>query len=356
MPTSTEPEAPRPERQQTDESLAAEREQADLALAEHLAVFDELADAVISRARGRADAVLAAARAKADRSAASGPATVERRALEDKVVKAERATADEVVQEERVEQVALLTVERRETDRDLDRERDQADDTVATRDEFLGVVSHDLRNLLNGVMGFAGLISMEVSRAKYGPEMVKTAEMIQRSGARMNRLIGDLVDVASIHAGTLAVSRYEEDPTHIVNEALDSFKPAAAAREITLEANLAAPLSASFDPPRILQVLTNLLSNAVKFTPKRGKVVVSVERVEGGLRFSVSDTGIGLPPDKLEAVFQRYLQVSTNDRRGVGLGLYISRCIVQGHGGRIWVESKLGAGSTFRFTIPLTPA
>ena len=95
------------------------------------------------------------------------------------------------------------------------------------------------------------------------------------------------------------------------------------------------------------------MSNAIKFTPRNGRVVVRVEPVENDVRFSVSDTGIGIPADKLEAIFLRFLQVTT-DRRGVGLGLYISRAIVQGHGGRIWADSTLGAGSTFSFSVPIS--
>ena len=110
---------------------------------------------------------------------------------------------------------------------------------------------------------------------------------------------------------------------------------------------------AAFDPARILQVLTNLLTNALKFTPVHGQIVVRLERSGDEIRFGVRDTGVGIPPDQLEAVFVRFLQVTANDRRGLGLGLYISKAIVQGHGGRIWAESKIGEGSTFCFTLPI---
>ena len=103
-------------------------------------------------------------------------------------------------------------------------------------------------------------------------------------------------------------------------------------------------------------MLINLLGNAMKFTPADGKVVVRVERIEDEIRFAVSDTGVGIPPDSLETVFERFRQVTANDRRGVGLGLYIAKCIVQGHGGRIWAESTTGEGSTFCFTLPVHDA
>lgn len=352
MPTTEEVTSA--ERQQTDESLRAEREKADLAQSAGVDDFDEVADSVIVLARQRADEVLAAARAKVDRRAPHPAAPLVReRQLEDLVLQKERDTADEVLREERAEHVALLATERNETDKDLVQERDRADDALATRDEFLAIVSHDLRGLLNTVLGFAGLITQEVEREKYNARVVSDAQRIQRSGARMNRLIGDLVDVASIQAGTLAVTRREQSPTAVVQEALDTFLPQATARSVTLRAEVSTPLTVcAFDAARILQVLGNLLSNALKFTPPKGTVVLGVESHPAEVQFSVSDTGPGIPADKLEAIFDRYLQVRADDRRGVGLGLYISRCIVLGHGGRIWAESRQGEGCTVRFTLP----
>lgn len=362
---STTEEATLSERQQTDDSLRAEREKADLALTDGLEAFDEVADSVITLARQRADDVLAAARAKVDgkakrSSAVPGPAAplVRERARENQVLQAERDAADELLREERAEHVALLDAERSETDKDLVQERERADDALETRDEFLAIVSHDLRNLLNTMLGFAGLISQEVAREPASARVVSDAQRILRSGARMYRLIGDLVDVASIQAGTLGVTRRQQAPTAVVQEAVDTFLAQAAGRGVTLRAELVSPLpEVSFDAARILQVLGNLLSNALKFTPRGGEIVVRVEAVEetpvqDALQFSVSDTGPGIPPDKLEKIFDRYLQVRSDDSRGVGLGLYISRCIVQGHAGRIWAERRAGGGSTVCFTLP----
>jgi signal transduction histidine kinase len=358
------PDATQPlsERGQTDESLRVEREKADEAIGKDLAAIDEAADAVIGRARARADEVLRAARAKTDQQSATMPnAQVSRvvtreRMLEDQVLQEERANADETLRAERAEHVALLSNEREATDKDLSSERARSDDALATRDEFLGVVSHDLRNLLNAMVGAAELIAKRVSLENHVEEVLTWAQRIQRSGARMNRLIGDLVDVASIEAGVLAVTREVGDPTHVVAEAVDTLQAQASASSIELAAEIVAPSSpAAFDSARILQVLTNLLSNALKFTPTHGRVVVRVERVGDEIRFAVSDTGRGIPADKLEAVFVRFLQLQ-DDRRGVGLGLYISKCIVQAHGGRIWVESGIGKGSTFCFTLPIHDA
>ena len=353
---SPEDQQRRLEREETDESLRVEREKADQTLED--SAIDETADAVISRARSRADEVLAASRAKTDRATMPGtpiPNVLKsERAREDQVLQEERATADEVLREERAEHVALLWRERQETDEDLSHERELSDDALATRDEFLAIVSHDLRNLLNGLVGSAALIEKGASQTELGGPAVTHARRIQRAGARMNRLIGDLVDVASIEAGALAVTREVGDPATVVTEAVDAFQVQASTAGLSLTAEIVPPLPlAAFDPARILQVLTNLLSNAIKFTPAHGRIGVQVERVGDEIRFAVSDTGVGIPTDKLEAVFVRFHQVAAYDRRGVGLGLYISKAIVQGHGGRIWAESQIGHGSTFCFTLPI---
>jgi signal transduction histidine kinase len=206
------------------------------------------------------------------------------------------------------------------------------------------------------VMGFATLIERSDLQKNNAVERVRlNAQRIQRSVTRMSRLVGDLVDVASIEADSLAVQSELGDPAGLVLEAVDTLQPLAAAAEISLTAEVIPPLPlVPFDAARIFQVLTNLLSNAIKFTPKNGHVVVRVERVDDMLRFGVRDTGVGIAADKLEAVFERFHQLGTHDRRGVGLGLYISKCIVQGHHGKIWAESKLGQGSTFYFTLPIT--
>jgi signal transduction histidine kinase len=348
------------DRAQTDESLRLEREKVDHALEEQLAAIDETADAVISRARARADEVLAETRAHTDQQAVAAGGTMQSRTLieserevADETLRDERADADETLRQERAEHVGLLSIERRETDQDLLSERARSDDVLKTRDEFLGMVGHDLRNMLNAMVGSAVLIAREVVHDNHVDTVLVHANRISRASARMNRLIGDLVDVATIETGTLAVTREVADAVAIVIEAVDTFEAQAKANGIALTAEAAVPTSTvPFDAARILQVVTNLLSNAIKFTPPGGRVHATVHSTAEGLRFAVSDTGVGIPADKLDAVFGRFVQVKSNDRRGVGLGLYISKCIVQSHGGRIWAESTPGVGSTFYFTLP----
>lgn len=361
---SSEKSPASPERELTDESLRVERQKADDVLGD-TAGIEETADAVIERARARADDVVRRGRAKVDRaaraegSAVPGDDVARERLIEDAVLREERAEADEVLRTERAEGAALLAQERGETDKDLSAERSRSDQAVATRDEFLGVVSHDLRSMLNGVVGFAALIVKAESDhpAPHAEQVVAYARRIERSSGRMNRLIGDLVDVASIEAGALGVSLEAGDPREVVSEVVDNFQSHASASGVALVSSVAADeMHVRFDPARLLQVLANLIGNALKFTPRGGAVSVHVTREHDDVRFEVRDTGIGIADADLDVVFERFHQVSRTDRRGTGLGLYISKCIVQGHGGRIGVESRPNVGSTFWFTLPVRSA
>jgi signal transduction histidine kinase len=354
------------ERGQTDESLRLEREKTDRALAERHAA-EEDSDLVVSRARESADAVLTEARAKADQrldealpQVETRTTLAEERMLEDEALQDERASADEILRRERNENARvlsrLLPLEREKTDRFLLTERARSDDALANRDNFLGLVSHDLRNLLGGIVLNAELLSAKAPENDDGRQTLAATARIQRYAARMNRLIGDLVDVASIDAGKLALTPVPGDAATLIDEAVDTFQAIASAKGISLQAEMAErPLPAAFDHDRMLQVLANVIANAIKFTSEGGSIRVRGERAGDELRVAISDTGSGIPGDMLEAVFERFWQVGKNDRRGVGLGLYISRCIVEAHGGRIWAESRLGEGSRICFTLPATP-
>src|SRR5688572_2523427 len=353
------------EREQTNESLRVEREKTDSALAERQAA-EEDSDLVVHHARESADAVLTEARAKADERLEALPdvgtrATVaEERVLEDEALQGERASADENLRREREENARvlsrLLPLEREKTDRFLLTERARSDVALANRDNFLGLVSHDLRNLLGGIVLNAELLSARAHEDEDGQQTLLATTRIQRYAARMNRLIGDLVDVASIDAGKLALAPAPGDATMLIDEAVDTFQAPASAKGISLHTEIAErPLLAELDHDRMLQVLANTISNALKFTPEGGSIRVRGEGAGDELRFSISDTGPGIPENMLEAIFERFWQVGKNDRRGVGLGLFISRCIVEAHGGKIWAESTLGEGSSLCFTLPVLP-
>jgi signal transduction histidine kinase len=349
-------------REQTNESLRRERDKTDRALAERQAA-EEDSDQVVQRARENADAVLSEARAKADERLEAAPhaetrATLdEERALEEDTLQEERAAGDEILHREREENARLLSrllpLERERTDRFLLTERARSDVALANRDNFLGIVSHDLRNLLGGIVLSTELLSTRAPGNEDGAQIRVATERIQRYAARMNRLIGDLIDVASIEAGKLAVTPAPGDAATLIAEAVDTFQAASSAKGISLQAEIAGgSLRAVFDQDRMLQVLANTIANAIKFTSPGGSIRVRGIRAGDEVQVSISDTGSGIPGDMLETIFQRFWQVGKGDRKGVGLGLYISRCIVEAHGGRIWAESTLGEGATIFFTLP----
>jgi signal transduction histidine kinase len=355
---------PRGERERTDESLAGERAKTDAALAERLAI-EERADAVLDRAREEADEVLTEARDEADykleHAGARGRDTLaEERAREDEALAGMRARADEILRSERAANarllIKLLPLERNQTDQHLLTERARSDAALANRDDFLGMVSHDLRDLLSGILVSSAMIEQQSGGSESGTSTRVAVERIQRSAGRMNRLIGDLVDVVGIDAGRLSVVPAPASADDVIREAIDTWQPHAQARGIVLEARGECGATATFDRERILQVLGNLVTNAIKFSPKGGLVTVGGEVRSSEICFSVKDAGAGIPPGDREAIFERFWQVGKNDRRGLGLGLYISRCLVEAHGGRIRVECAAGGGSDFSFTIPVENA
>lgn len=350
------------ERKQTDESLAGERAKADRALGREATAIEASADEVVARARQEADEVLTSARAKADDKALNAPkeqteaSTKQERAAEDKILDEERATADAVLRAERAASARLLArllpLERERTDKFLLTERARSDDALANRDDFLGMVSHDLRDLLHGIVMNAAYIAEQPGEDEQGKARLAASQRVQRSAGRMARLIGDLVDIASIDAGKLGVTPIPTNASDLVHQAVETWGPPAERKGIVVEARVRDPVPARADPERIVQVLGNLITNAVKFSPSGTKIVVGVDDVGDEACFSVADRGVGIAEDKLLAIFERFWQVGANDRRGLGLGLYISSCLVQAHRGKIWAESVLGEGTTFYFTVP----
>jgi len=237
--------------------------------------------------------------------------------------------------------------------RNLLRLKAGSDGALAERDTSMGMVSHDLRNLLNGIVLQVMVLSREANESDEGRRAVAGYDRILGYTTRMTRLVEDLVDVVSIDAGKLALEPARNDVLELFRETVDASAHAATTQGIVIHSDGGDPtLVASFDRERMLQVLGNLVTNALKFTPRGGDVTLHGERIADELRLSVRDTGTGIPSHMLDAVFERFTQVGKHDHRGVGLGLYISKCIVESHGGRMWVESTVGEGSTFYFTIP----
>jgi len=226
-----------------------------------------------------------------------------------------------------------------------------ANEARDVKDEFLAMVSHDLRNPLNAIALNTQLLERLVSAGD--PRLVRISRSLESSIVQMQRIISDLLDVAAIEAGKLSVQLETGDARTPIEEAVESSRSISAEKSITLDAGIGPdPLPASFDPGRIVQVLENLIHNALKFTPSGGRISVGGRRTDHVVEIRVRDTGPGLQPEEISVIFDRFRQVEKRGRKALGLGLYISRSIIESHGGRIWAESVPGEGSTFLFTLP----
>ena len=230
---------------------------------------------------------------------------------------------------------------------------DEAQLATKARDDMLAIVAHDLRNPLNTIF-MSSQFLLEIVPEGERPTEHKQLSIVWRSAERMNRLIQDLLEVKRIEGGKLALETRVTDASSIINEAVELLRPIAAASKLGLDCDVAADTpKVTADPPRIQQVLSNLVGNAIKFTPAGGQIILRASRGDNEARFVVADTGPGIAPDALPHIFGRLWQGNRADRRGIGLGLTIAKGIVEAHGGRIWVESQLGAGSSFYFTLPI---
>lgn len=222
---------------------------------------------------------------------------------------------------------------------------------VEAREEVLRMVAHDLRNPLSTIgMTAELLIEMPVTEE----QRKKHARTIARCGKSMNRLIQDLLDFARLEAGRIKVEPVPTPVDELFEDVVEMMQPIVAAAGVTLSiagGSDAPPVSVDRD--RLMRVFSNLIGNAAKFTPSEGQVSVGALRVGDEVRFAITDTGPGIPPERVSQIFESFWQAGDDDRRGIGLGLAISRHIVDAHGGRIGVESDVGGGSEFWFTVPL---
>ncbi len=220
------------------------------------------------------------------------------------------------------------------------------------RDEVLAIVSHDLRNPLNVISLAAGRLQRTPSQE--GEVWRKQLGVIQRSADQAVHLIQDLLDATKMEAGRFTVEQRPEDVARLVDEAVELHRPLAEARSLRLELQVEDALPPVLaDRGRVLQVFSNLIGNALRFTPAGGSITLWAQREPGAVRFSVVDTGPGIPPEHLPHLFERFWQAKEGSREGAGLGLPIARGLVEAHGGHMEVSSTLGQGSTFCFTLPI---
>jgi len=222
------------------------------------------------------------------------------------------------------------------------------------KDEFTSVVSHELRTPLTSIRGSLGLLESGVLGSL--PERAqRMIEIAVQNTDRLVRLINDILDLERLHSLEEHTGDAACDAAQLIARAAETMLPAAVAADVTLAIDTS-PAAFDGNPDRIIQTLTNLIGNAVKFSPAGGTVQISSERRHDDILFSVSDTGRGIPANKIETIFGRFAQVDSSDSRqrgGTGLGLAICRAIVERHGGRIWAQSTVGEGSTFSFVLPI---
>ncbi len=227
------------------------------------------------------------------------------------------------------------------------------------KSEFLANMSHELRTPLNAIIGFSEVLEQRM----FGELNERQAEYtrdISTSGRHLLTLVNEILDLAKVEAGRMELEPSAFALAETIHGALAFVRERAAEHRITLGADLPPDLGAVVaDERKIRQVLLNLLSNAVKFTPDGGRVTLRARRRDGDLEIAVQDSGIGIAPADLPRVFEEFQQVGpTTDRsrEGTGLGLTLAKRFVELHGGRIWVESEVGSGTTFTFAIPMEPA
>lgn len=297
-----------------------------------------LVDKTLARQRRRADSALADERQ-------------ERRELERKLFQRERLRTDRYLGEERGGTDAAFQAAKRTLARTKSA-REKSVAAVRLRDEFLAILSHDLRSPLNVIAINAARVGRMVPEGEGAPQIREVCTQIEDSVKRVARMVDDLLDAERMALEHVDLPKKVADLRDAARESVSLIQPLLSAQEISLQAALPeAPVAASFDRDRILQVLLNLLGNAVKFTPRGGKIWLGMETKDEVVRVTVSDTGPGVPPPERKRIFRRFAQ-GAGGRGGVGLGLYIAHRIVEAHGGKIGVEARSGVGSTFFFTLP----
>lgn len=389
----TEPRPPsfqEKERRDTDKSLVAEREKTNLELREVKTRVDAKTDRKLEEQRARTDEAVASARNSSDRDFirdASGYDRLDEKKLSESRLRAERRRSDEAIEAERersdiaveaersiksAAEKQLLKDERDLTDKHLSVERlstDSATDLASsrlsdevgrhvktkailtTRDEFLAIVSHDLRNPIGAISSCMEILLEDTPNLDQ--ETKSWLEFAKRNADSALRMIHDLLDVERMAQGKLEIRFQEHDLRKIVRHAMQSFVHSAAAKGVLLRASAPKePLMICCDRDRITQVISNLVGNALKFTSEGGNISIETSSTENGVKLSVTDTGAGIPEEKLEHIFERFTQLGGHDRRGLGLGLHISKMLVEAHQGALTVKSQLGIGSTFSVFLP----
>lgn len=365
-------------RSKTDKSLHDERHKTDRVIDSKSNTVEAEADKKTRLNRIAADSSLENIRALADLdkkdrhsdAPSNGPFKdiLNERERSDRAQIAARLEEDRIRNKERFQKrliaEALLESERKDTDHNLLKERERTDvaqdlneTALITRDQFLAVVSHDLKNPLSSITMGASLMRMTLSSdAGNTKGLFDILEIIERSVANMDRMISDLLDVERMANNKLLLNLEMNNIGDLLQECVDLFAPVVLRRSFLMTIQpCSEPIWAEIDHDKVLQVLSNLIGNALKFSPLGSLVTLSARKLDRYVEISVKDNGPGIPDDKKSQIFERFSQLKTNDRRGLGLGLFISKWIVEAHQGQIRLESEVGKGSNFLFTLPMKP-
>ncbi len=365
-------------RAKTDKSLEEERGKTDGYLEQQIKEVAEETTETIRSNRVSTDENLESQRAETDLEkehhqldargttalAAYETKLTQERERSDKAFQVEREEEDRARAKERFQQrllaEALLENERKKTDTNLQEERVHIDveakAALVTRDQFVAIVSHDLRNPLVAISLGARLMRRDLGKDTVDPvNLLKQLRIIEHSAAGMDRMITALLDVEQMAHDKLILTCERTDIRALLQECMDLFAQVVLSKSFSMTIDPGPePIFAEVDHDRILQVLSNLIGNSLKFTPNGGTIELSARKQETQVEISVADNGPGILPQDTQLIFERFTKLTMNDRSGLGLGLFVAKWIVEAHKGRIWVTSDVGKGSTFSFTLPLT--
>lgn len=258
--------------------------------------------------------------------------------------------------EEKRSQLEEVNQQLNEANRELNEANTKLRELSEMKEEFLALTTHDLRSPLTVI---SGVISFFTSGrlGELSPEQQNMVSMMERNAQILIELVNDLLDASKLESGTMRLDLTSVDLRALVDELRETMEPLAREKSITLVEALPATLPPiEADRPKLRRVVVNLLSNALKFTPKGGRVELSAEPLDKQMRINITDTGVGIAAEDVERLFDKYEQTrsrATRGEKGTGLGLYITKQLVDLHGGEIKVTSEPGKGSTFSFTLPI---